>query len=229
MNGVQLRQARKQKRWTQEMSAKKLRLTQGYLSMLEKGERVLTDEITERVVRVFGLKSVDMPIRIDLTKLAFTGDENLSSNLATIGYPGFSHIAPSRLKNPGEILVSALSADNLDSRIVEALPWLVAEVSELSWSKVVLACKVKNLQNRLGFVTTLARLLAERRGEKQKIAALMKREELLVDSRLLKEDTLCSVSMTEAERNWVLQNRTPEAKFWNILSDLKADHLSYAI
>ncbi len=38
MTGLQLKNARKQKRWTQALAARHLRLTQGYLSLLEKGE-----------------------------------------------------------------------------------------------------------------------------------------------------------------------------------------------
>jgi transcriptional regulator with XRE-family HTH domain len=228
MTGLQLRQARKEKNWTQAISAKKLRMTQGYLSMLEKGERGLTDDLTARAVRIFGLRPVNMPIKTDLTKSKFPGDAAIASELSAVGYPGFSHIAPSGLRNPAEVFISALSARILDPRIVEALPWLAAEISDSDWEIVVNAAKIMNLQNRLGFVTNLARIVSEKTNEKKKYASLLRREKLLRDSRLLKEDTLCTEAMGETERNWVRQNRTPEATFWNILSDLKAEHLSYA-
>ena len=41
------------------------------------------------------------------------------------------------------------------------------------------------------------------------------------------EDTLCHDSMTSAERRWLHDNRTPEARHWNLLTDLNVDHLSY--
>ncbi len=228
MTGLQLKQIRKQKRWTQEETAKHLKLTQAYLSLLEKGKRFLTEDLTERVVRVFGLPAVNLPLNKDFPHLPPATDERLTRELAAVGYPGFSHISPTRLKNPAEVLLSALNLDKLDARVVEALPWLVAEVSERNWGKVVSAAKVKDLQNRLGFLTSLSRIVAERKGEKKKAGILMKREQMLADSRLLKEDFLYTGSLTETEKRWTRQNRTPEAQFWNVLSDLKAEHLHYA-
>lgn len=229
MTGLQLRQFRKQKRWTQEEAARQLKLTQGYLSLLEKCERVVTDDLSERIVRVFGLGAVNLPVKKDLSQLAPASDERLTRELAELGYPGFSHMAgASRLKSPAEVLLSALSAGKLDARIAEALPWLVGQISATNWGKVIAAAKVKDLQNRLGFVTSLARIAAEKAGSRKQAAVLIKREAMLASSRLLKEDTLCMDSLTETEKRWIRLNRTPEAEFWNVLSDLKAEHLNYA-
>lgn len=228
MTGTQLKKFRKQKGWTQDETAKRLNVTQGYLSLLEKDERRLTENLINKAVRVFELSAKKLPINKNLTNLPPTNEESLAAALAAIGYPGFSHIKASRLKNPTEVLISALSFNKLDARIVEALPWLVLEVSELNWKKLVAAAKVTDLQNRLGFVVSLARKAAESMGEQKKAESLKKKEESLADSRLLKEDTLCSDSLTEAEIKWIRQNRTSEAEFWNVLSDLKVEHLSYA-
>lgn len=210
-------------------AAKYLRLTQGYLSLLEKGARPVTDDLTERAVRVFGLPAAGLPVKKDLARLAPGVDDNLTRELAAVGYVGFSHMKPTRLKNPAEVLVSALASRNLDARVVEALPWLVSQVSDASWGEVVRAAKVKDLQNRLGFVTSLARLVAERNGESKKAAQLKRREDALADSRLFKEDTLCAASsLTQTEERWIRQNRIAEAEFWRVLSDLKVEHLSYA-
>ena len=229
MTGLQLRQFRKQKRWSQEVAAGHLNLTQPYLSLLEKGARPLTDDLTVKAVRVFGLAAATLPVKKDLSRVSNTDEDSLVKELAAIGYSGFSHVKPSsRLKNPAEVLVAALGANELDARLVEALPWLVAQVSEASWGKVIAAAKVKDLQNRLGFVTSLARTAAERRGELKQAARLKRREDALAASRLFKEDTLCADSMTETEKKWIRQNRTAEAEFWRVLSDLKAEHLSYA-
>ena len=229
MTGLQLKQFRKQKRWSQKTAAKQLKLTQPYLSLLEKEKRPLTDNLTTRAVRVFGLPAANLPINKDLSRLCSGGSDLLTRELSAAGYSGFSHVKPSRLKNPAEVLMSALGADKLDARVVEALPWLVSQVPETNWSKVVQAAKVKDLQNRLGFVTSLARATAEKRGELQKADRLKRREDALASSRLFKEDTLCSDSLTETEEKWIRQNRTAEAEFWRVLSDLKAEHLSYAV
>lgn len=232
MTGLQLKQARKQKRWTQDVAAERLGLTQGYLSLLEKSKRPLTEDLTEKIVRVFGFPASRLPIKKDLAKLSSVGAsdaDSLTNELAAIGYPGFSHVkSAARFKNPAEVLIAALGARALEARLVEALPWLVSEISGADWRKTVQAAKVKDLQNRLGFVTSLARAAAERRGDEREAARLKRREDVLADSRLLKEDVLCAASLTETEKLWILGNRTPEAEFWRVLSDLKAEHLSYA-
>ena len=149
-------------------------------------------------------------------------------DLAALGYPGFSHLAHGRKKNPTEVLLSALSARELNSRLVEALPWVLLEYLDLNWSSLVNAAKVRDLQNRLGYVTSLARRVAEKQGASEKAAALRRRESELERSRLLREDTLCHESLTKVERNWLDTSRPDEAKYWRLLTDLRPEHLSYA-
>lgn len=157
-------------------------------------------------------------------------DENrLASELATLGYPGLSHLKPrGHQANPAKLLFSALSKDNLDSRLVEALPWIVLEFPDLDWQWLANAAQASDLQNRLGFVTSLARKLAEQRGENEKAALLTLHEEALERSRLLCEDTLCHDSLTQAERHWLRKNRPQEAKHWRLLTDLTPEQLDHA-
>lgn len=227
MTGSQLKQVRKQNRWTQATTAKHLGLTQGYLSLMEKGERRLTEEITERAVRIFKLPAMTLPVKKDLAELASADNDKLAADLSAIGYPGFSHVKPSGLKNPAEVLVEILVSRNLDARIVEALPWLVLTFSDLKWTKIINAAKVNDFQNRLGFVISLAGKIAELKGAQKRAVQLKKQESALKDSRLLKEDVLGGNTIIETEKRWIRQNRSPEAEFWNVLSDLKPEHLSY--
>ena len=128
-----------------------------------------------------------------------------------------------------EVLLSALSRDELDTRLVEALPWVVLKFSDLDWQWLTNAAKVNDLQNRLGFVTGLARRLAELRGERE-LADLLARQELVLErSRLMREDTLCHESLTQAERRWLRKNRPAEAKHWRLLTDLTPEQLDHAV
>jgi hypothetical protein len=34
--------------------------------------------------------------------------------------------------------------------------------------------------------------------------------------------------MTDAERRWLRQHRPPQAEHWNLLTDLRPEHLPYA-
>ena len=125
-------------------------------------------------------------------------------------------------------LYGALAQDELEPRLVEALPWLVLRYPDLEWSWVVREAKVRDLQNRLGFVVTLARQLATRARDEDKARSLRDLEAQLERSRLVREDTLCRASLTEAERRWLLEHRPHAAKHWNLLTDWTADALRYA-
>lgn len=119
-------------------------------------------------------------------------------------------------------------AQDLEPRLVEALPWLVLRYWTLDWSWVVREAKLRDLQNRLGFVVGLARRLAERAGDQPKALTLTNLEAELDRSRLAREDTLCRASLPEPERRWLLEHRPKEAKHWNLLTDWTADALRYA-
>jgi hypothetical protein len=154
----------------------------------------------------------------------------LARDLAALGYPGFSHLrsrspAP---RNPGEVLLAALAQDDLETRMVEALPWLVRRYWSLDWDRAVPEAKLQDLQNRLGFVVALARSLAARERDQRAVAALAAAERRLERSRLAREDTLCRAAMPAAERRWLAEHRSDEARHWNLLTDWTADALRYA-
>jgi transcriptional regulator with XRE-family HTH domain len=228
MKGFQLKKARKKLQLTQSEIAQKLGVTQSYFSRLEKGERPLSDKLARKAVNLFNLSPTVLPMKTDLKSLRPATNGNFVKELAALNYPSYSHVKPSTLKNPVRVLATALCADNLEGRLVEALPWILLKFSDMHWRELVDIAKRKDLQNRLGFLTSLARKLAEKHGDTKTVAKFKRREELLDRSRLAKEDTLCREKMTEAEKRWVLQNRSAEAAHWNILSNLSVDYLNYA-
>jgi hypothetical protein len=92
----------------------------------------------------------------------------------------------------------------------------------------VRSAKIHDLQNRLGFVTGLARRLAEMDpAGSAKAELLAQRESELERSRLEREDTLCKQSLTSAERRWLEKTRPPEAARWHLLTDLSTEHLNH--
>lgn len=159
----------------------------------------------------------------------FEDNHTLASDLAALGYPGFSYLKSQRKSNPAEVMLSALSVKNLDARLTEALPWVLLEYPDLDWQWLVREAKLNDLQNKLGFLTNVARRLAEKLGNDDTAALLRNQESALEGSRLVKEETLCHDSLTQAERRWLKSNRTAEAKHWNLLSDLSPEHLTHAL
>ena len=227
MTGQLLRKARRTSSLTQAEAAERLGVSQSYLSLFEKDKRPLTDKLAKKAVRLFNLSPAALPLAAKLNDLRAATNETLVKDLAALGYPGYAHVKPARPKNPVHVLLAALSADDLEGRLVEALPWLLLKFSDMEWKTLVDAAKLRDLQNRLGFLTGVARKLAEKSGDSEKAADFKCRENALERARLVREDTLCNSRMTDAEKRWLLQNRSEEAAHWNILSNLSAEHLNY--
>jgi hypothetical protein len=121
-------------------------------------------------------------------------------DFAALGYPGFVYLKSKRKKkNPGEVLLSALSAKCLESRVAEALHWLLLQYQGLDWSHSSALPKQEISKIGLGLVTCVTRRVAEPRGEKNKVDLLRKQERVLERSRLFLEGTLCNDSLTRAE------------------------------
>jgi hypothetical protein len=197
--------------------------------MLERGQRPLHPKLAQRAAKVYSLAPTAVPRspRALPTRLSAA---TLARDLAGLGYPGFAYLRSRHwtAKNPGEVLLSALAQDDLEPRLVEGLPWLVRRYSTLDWSWVVREAKVRDLQNRLGFVVGLARELAVRVGDGRGAHVLARLEVQLDRSRLAREDTLCRASLPAPERRWLAEHRPEAAKHWNLLTDWTADALRYA-
>jgi len=227
MTGKDLKLGREQRGWTQEEAAAKLSVSQPYLSLMEKGVRRVPEKLARRAASAFGLSPATLPVETSWESVQPMDANTLAMDLAALGYPGFAYLKSKRKKNPGEVLLSALSTKCLGTRVAEALPWLVLTYSDLDWDSVVKAAKLRDLQNKLGLVTSFARELAEKRGDTDKATRLRQIENVLERSRLFFEDTFCNDSLTQAERRWLQEHRPNEAKRWRVLTDLSSEHLSH--
>ena len=77
-------------------------------------------------------------------------------------------------------------------------------------------------------MVSLARRLSEGGPETERTNALSDLEAMLDSSRLAREDFFFRPPRNDAEREWLMENRTEEAKHWNLLSDVRPEHLQYA-
>lgn len=226
MTGLQLRQARQSAGWTQEKTAARLGVTQAYLSMMEKERRSVSPELAAHAVSLLKAPPTVLPLASEQSFSGVVSDFQMA--LGSLGYPGFSYLRHGKKRNPAEVLFLALDQADLDSRVVEALPWLAFTFPDLDWNWLVPQVKVHDRQNRLGFVVKLANEVAGRLSSEERSSTLEKVEASLERSRLACEDTLCHDSMTVAERNWLRQKRPASAEHWNLLSDLTVEHLAWA-
>lgn len=97
----------------------------------------------------------------------------------------------------------------------------------LNWKWLTANAKLRNRQNRLGFVVELAQQAAEKGGSSRLGEELAARDAKLEPSRLAKKDTLCRESMTQAERARLREHRPKSAEHWNLLTDLTVEQLDH--
>lgn len=175
--------------------------------------------------REFQLSPVTLPLPALDPQLAPMDPAELSAQIAGFGYPGLAHLRKaSKPLNPAFVVAAALAHADLDTRLVEALPWVLSAFSDLDWGWLSAQCRLRNEQNRLGYLVSLAMTLAGP-------AAANALADVLSDlerSRLAVEGTLCRESMSPAERTWARKHRPIEAAHWNLLTVLTADQLTHA-
>ena len=227
MKPSEFKSARLTRGWTQTQAAAHMGMTQAYLNFLENGRRRLTPDLVRRATSVYGLSPQVLPVADAFAPIE-TDDQRLTELLAKLGYPGFSYLrVRTPKKHPSEVLLTALAQKSLDARVAEALPWVALKYVQADYWLVGNARKF-NLQNRLGFVVSLAKRVAEMRHEGARSTELSQLENLLDDSRLAKEDAFYRPPRTEGEREWLRKNRTEDAVHWNLLTDMRPEHLQYA-
>ncbi len=138
--------------------AKKLRMTQAYLSLMESGKRRVPPRLARRLARRLDLPPTTLPVpTTSVTRRRPTNDW-FEAQLARLGYPGFVYRKrPGAKRHPAEVLLAGLAFDELGPRLVEALPWLLLHYEGLDPELLVADAKARDLQNRLGFVVGIPR------------------------------------------------------------------------
>jgi len=211
---------------TQQQAATRLGVSQPYYSQLETSARRVPPALALAAVKKLRMSPLALPLpRLSSGVPPFKADD-LAGALGALGYPGFAHVArPKMLLNPAELIARALAHEDLDVRLVEAVPWLLATFPDLDWRWLIAQCRVLNFQNRLGYLVELALSLSP---QNKDCASLVNALQELNLSRLAGEGTLCRESMPEAERKWVRKHRPASAVHWNLLTTLTADQLTNA-
>jgi hypothetical protein len=131
-----------------------------------------------------------------------------------------------RRRPTADLLLDALSRDNLDPRVTEGLPWLAVAYPELDSDGLTRNARLRDRQNSLALVVALpVRPPGNKETHRRLAAALAERLSKLEPSRLATESTLCRESKTRAERKWLSTARSPLAELWNLLTDVTVAHL----
>jgi transcriptional regulator with XRE-family HTH domain len=222
MTGLALETVRKRQGVSQVQAAKLLGLSQPMLSHMETGKRNVSLEVAQRAVELFGADATALPLEAERRH----SDEALASELGALGYPGYAHLS-GRLRNPAEFLHDALDRSDLDVRTTEGLPWVVLKYPHLDWPWLLREAKLRNRQNRLGFVVSLASKLAFQNGPMAVLSSLEPVLRELEDARLVKEDTLCQESWPPSRKQHVRALRSRLAAHWNLDTRLSEVDLAH--
>ena len=157
-----------------------------------------------------------------------------------LGYPGFSHLARfAQLDSEHEgvldlaaLLRWAVIQDVLDVRLIEGLPWLIAAYAvKIDWTNLINNTRKDGVQNRLGYLVTLALQLVESKQSLSRPEAHRLLQEVisrLHEIRQSQEQTLMEEWSGPALRSWMRENRPPEASQWHLLTTLTTNDLQHA-
>ena len=153
MTGPELRDARKRQEWTQVDFAGKLGVSQGYVSLLESDRRDVPQHLLPKLVALLGLPASSSPSALGRIRSQAIARLAHSAPWDTPALP----ISPRSAVSTPELLVRTLRRKQVEARLVEALPWVLLRFPNVDWPWLVHHAKQHDLQNRLGFVVTIAR------------------------------------------------------------------------
>jgi transcriptional regulator with XRE-family HTH domain len=222
MTGHALRQARTNAGMTQVEAAARFGVSQTLLSFMEKGERSVTAAVAELAVKHLHATPEELALSFDLRH----SDDQLAADLGALGYPGYGYLQ-SQLRNPAEVLFDALDRPDLDARLVEALPWVPLQYPNMDWDRLTVEAKVRNRQNRLGFVVALAAKLARKQAKRDVAQRLSQVVKTLEEGRLAKTDTLCQESWPPSQRKFAHKQRSALAAHWKLDTRLTEESLAH--
>lgn len=228
MTAAQWKTGRQESGLTQVEAAHSLAVSQPYLSQLESGLREAGAALVRKATKLYKLPPTALPLSEPLDSKE-VGPDDLQRQLASLGYPGFEHVRSKTASNPATVVLGAIVKRDLDTRLVEALPWVLSTYTGLNWEWLRDRAKLRNAQNRLGYVVHLAEQTARALPERQDAALVLSQwEKELEEARLAREGTLCRDSMPERERAWLRTSRPQAAAHWSLLTSLTVDQLPYA-
>lgn len=223
MQGMALERSRKERGFTQEETAKLLGVSQPFLSQMENGQRPVQEAVATRAFELLG-----EPTLLPLDPNRRQDETSLANELGALGYPGLAPFAGQPSRNPAELLLDALDRPDLDTRVAEGLPWLALRYPDLDWDWLLSETKLRNRQNRLGFVVGLAQQIAHRsQGLNKSQSKLNVVEVELEKARLANPDTYCHDSWSQRQRDQTNKRRSDLAEHWNLTTGVKVEHLDH--
>lgn len=227
MNGDEFKRWREKANKTQVEAAQSVGVRQPFVCAVEKGHRPVTAALENWLYSVCPEALTAVPT--SHTETSESG-EHLKELLGSLGYPKFAYLAHKPQKaDPRQVLFDALKTEDLDQRVTEALPWVVAHENKLDWRRLTDEVRLYNLQNRLGFLLEVTVEATKKLHLRNATVRLEPWLHWLREARLYKEDTLCKKSLTQVERRRLRRGRSKAARFWRLYTDLSAKEVANVV
>src|SRR5437773_3221420 len=115
MTHEQLKSGRFKVGLTQKRAAAALRVSQPYLSQLEKGQRPVTPKLARLATTLYRLPATSLPMP-DPPQDAAADAAQLTRQLSRLGYPRFGHLR-ARKANPAAVVFAAHLQTALETRL----------------------------------------------------------------------------------------------------------------
>src|ERR671912_191382 len=110
MTGADVRAARERRGWQQNELAERLAVAQGYVSLLESGQRPVSKRLAAKLVSLLSLSASVLPMSAPKP----LPNQQVARGLGRLGYPGFAYLRSGASVNPMEVLLGALLAEDVD-------------------------------------------------------------------------------------------------------------------
>jgi hypothetical protein len=97
----------------------------------------------------------------------------------------------------------------------------------MDWNWLTVEARVRNRQNRLGFVVALAAKAAKKQAKRDVVRCLSQVVKTLEEGRLAKTDTLCQESWPPSQRKFAHKQRSALAAHWKLDTRLTEENLAH--
>src|SRR5690349_16961260 len=100
MTGQTLRKLRREQGLTQAQAASRLRVSQPYFALLERGKRPVRSDFARKAVRLLNASPTLVPCDQYRRRQRLATTDSLAKRLSALGYPGFEYMRAGWTRNP---------------------------------------------------------------------------------------------------------------------------------